>query len=61
MSRVSIEVRQDPKRMRPADVPDVVCDASRIRELTGWRPTISFEQSLQDITEYWRQEKAAAQ
>ena len=60
MSRVAIEVQPDPQRMRPSDVPDVVCDASRIRERTGWQTTISFEQSLQDILEYWRQEKLAA-
>jgi GDP-4-dehydro-6-deoxy-D-mannose reductase len=60
MSRVPIEVEQDPQRMRPSDVPDAVCDASRIRDRTGWQVTISFEQSLQDILDYWRQEKAAA-
>ncbi len=54
MSRVPIEVRPDPERMRPSDVPDVVCDATRIREQTGWEPTISFEQSLRDILDYWR-------
>jgi len=56
MSRVSIQVRQDPERMRPSDVPDVVCDASRIQEQTGWQTTISFEQSLRDVLEYWREE-----
>jgi GDP-4-dehydro-6-deoxy-D-mannose reductase len=60
MSRVPIEVQRDPQRMRPSDVPDAVCDASRIRERTGWQVTISFEQSLQDILDYWRQEKRAA-
>lgn len=59
MSRVPIEVRQDPERMRPSDVPDFVCDATRLQERTGWRATISFEQSLQDVLEYWRQETAA--
>ena len=59
MSRVSIEVVQDPQRMRPSDVPEVVCDASRIQKHTGWQPEISFEQSLQDILDYWRQEQAA--
>jgi GDP-4-dehydro-6-deoxy-D-mannose reductase len=58
MSRVPIEVRQDPGRMRPSDMPDIVCDASRIRERTGWQPTISFEQSLGDVLAYWRQERA---
>jgi GDP-4-dehydro-6-deoxy-D-mannose reductase len=59
MSQVSIKVVQDPQRMRPSDVPEVVCDASRIRDHTGWEPEIPFEQSLQDILDYWRQEQAA--
>jgi GDP-4-dehydro-6-deoxy-D-mannose reductase len=60
MSRVPIEVRQDPDRMRPSDMPDIVCDTTRIRELTGWQATIPFEQSLQDILLYWREEKGSA-
>ncbi len=56
MSQVTIEVRQDPERMRPSDVPDIICDATRIRERTGWRTTIPFEQSLHDVLEYWREE-----
>jgi len=59
MSRVPIEIRPDPDRMRPSDTPDIVCDATRIRELCGWRATIPLAQSLQDVLEYWRQEKAA--
>ncbi len=58
LSQVPIEVRQDPERMRPSDVPQVVCDASRLRQATGWQATISFEQSLQAVLDYWRQEKA---
>jgi GDP-4-dehydro-6-deoxy-D-mannose reductase len=55
MSRVPIQVRQDPKRMRPSDVSEVICDATRIREHSDWRTEISFEQSLQDILEHWRE------
>jgi GDP-4-dehydro-6-deoxy-D-mannose reductase len=54
MSQVPIQVRQDPGRMRPSDVPEIVCDAARIRGCTGWQPTISFEQSLHGVLEYWR-------
>ncbi len=57
-SKVSIEVQQDPQRMRPSDVPEVICDASLLREHTGWQPIIPFKKSLQDILEYWRQETA---
>ena len=60
MSQVPIEVREDPDRMRPADIAEVFCDATRLRQSTGWQPTISFEQSLRDILDYWRQEKVAA-
>jgi GDP-4-dehydro-6-deoxy-D-mannose reductase len=56
MSRAPIQVRQDPERMRSSDVPEIVCDATRIRECTGWQTTISFEQSLCDVLDYWRQE-----
>jgi GDP-4-dehydro-6-deoxy-D-mannose reductase len=57
LSRVSIEVQRDPARMRPSEVPEVVCDTARIREHTGWQTTIPFEQSLEDILAYWREEK----
>jgi GDP-4-dehydro-6-deoxy-D-mannose reductase len=55
-SNVPIEVRLDPARLRPSDVPEVVCDATRIQEQTGWQATIPFEQSLEDILAYWREE-----
>ena len=58
MSKVPIEVKPDPNRMRPSDQPDIVCDATRLREATGWRTTIPFQQSMEDILEYWRQEMA---
>jgi GDP-4-dehydro-6-deoxy-D-mannose reductase len=56
LSRATITVQQDPKRMRPSDVPETVCDATRLVEQTGWQPTIPFQQSLRDVLEYWRQE-----
>jgi GDP-4-dehydro-6-deoxy-D-mannose reductase len=61
LSRIPIDVRQDPERMRPSEVPEIVCDATRIRECTGWETTIPFAQSLQDILEYWREETGKRQ
>jgi GDP-4-dehydro-6-deoxy-D-mannose reductase len=55
-SQVPVEIQPDPERMRPSDVPEVVCDATRIRHDTGWQTMISFEQSLKDILDYWREE-----
>lgn len=54
-SEAKITIEPDPARMRPSDVPDVVCDADRLRRQTGWQPTIPFEQSLADVLDYWRE------
>ena len=54
-SRVpNIEVREDPSRLRPSDVPVLIGDASRVEQAVGWRPEIPFEQTLEDLLEYWR-------
>jgi GDP-4-dehydro-6-deoxy-D-mannose reductase len=54
LSTRPIEVRQQADRVRPIDLPLLVGDARRLRSLTGWRPTIGFEQSVVDILEDWR-------
>ena len=35
-------VRQDPRFMRPAEVDQLVGDASKAREVLGWQPTVRF-------------------
>ncbi len=54
MTKTAIEVRVDPEKNRPVDTPVLVGDASKIRKLTGWRPEISFEKTLEDVLNYWR-------
>jgi GDP-4-dehydro-6-deoxy-D-mannose reductase len=54
MSKVAVQIERDPARLRPADVPRIVCDARRFREYTGWQPVISLQQSLSDILNDWR-------
>jgi len=54
MTKVKIEVRQDPARLRPSDVPILLGDNSKFVKVTGWAPTIPFEQTLRDMLEYWR-------
>ncbi|MFL5807643.1 MAG: GDP-mannose 4,6-dehydratase [Roseiflexaceae bacterium] len=53
-SERDIALEPDPARMRPADVPRVVCDNRRFCAHTGWAPQIPLEQTLYDILEYWR-------
>jgi GDP-4-dehydro-6-deoxy-D-mannose reductase len=48
-SRVPIDVRSDPARMRPANVPLLWGDATKLRHMTGWQPEISLQQSLLDV------------
>jgi GDP-4-dehydro-6-deoxy-D-mannose reductase len=54
-SKLDIRVEQDPSRLRPSDVPIIYCDPGKLKACTGWQPTISFEQSLCDVLEYWRE------
>jgi len=35
-------VRQDPRFMRPAEVDHLIGDASKAREVLGWKPRVSF-------------------
>ncbi len=55
MSTVRIDVREDPARLRPSDVPILLGDHTKFSAATGWGPTIPFEQTLRDILEYWRE------
>ncbi len=54
MTKTKIEVKQDPARLRPSDVPVLLGDNSKFVKATGWQPTIPFEQTLRDMLEYWR-------
>jgi GDP-4-dehydro-6-deoxy-D-mannose reductase len=54
-SRVKVEVQVDPKRLRPSDVQILLSDSSKFRRRTGWEPRIPFDQSLEDLLEYWRE------
>jgi len=53
-SRVSIEVRQDPDRLRPSDVPLMLGDYTLLHQQTGWQPEIPFKDTLLSVLEYWR-------
>jgi len=55
LSKVNIEIRQDPARMRPSDVPIIVGACTKFKILTGWKPQIPFEKTLEDILNYWRE------
>ncbi len=55
MSEIKIETQVDPTRLRPSDVPILLSDSSKFRKATGWEPKIPFQQSLEDLLNYWRE------
>jgi len=59
LAAVPITIEIDPARLRPADVPDMVCDAAKFRARTGWAPRVDFEQTLLDVLNYERARIAA--
>lgn len=54
MAKVEVRVEVDPARLRPADVPYLVGNPSRVGRDTGWQATRPLEQTLQDVLEEWR-------
>lgn len=53
-SKKDIKVEKDPQLLRPIDVPELVCDNTKIKEKTGWKPEIPIEKTLSDTLDYWR-------
>jgi len=58
-SSARVEVRVEPERLRPADVPAQVGDPARLRAATGWEPLIPLERTLSDLLDDWRARTAS--
>ena len=55
LSQIDIQVRLDPLRMRPSDIPVAVGDCSALVNRINWSPKVTFKQTLQNILNEWRQ------
>lgn len=51
---IDAEIRLDPERLRPSDVPALVGDPAKLKAATGWEPTYALEETLKDLLEFWR-------
>jgi GDP-4-dehydro-6-deoxy-D-mannose reductase len=60
IARIGVEIRDDPARLRPADVPRVVGDAGELIAATGWQPRIALSAALRDVYADARERVAAA-
>jgi GDP-4-dehydro-6-deoxy-D-mannose reductase len=49
IANVPVEVREDPSRMRPVDVPVMYGSNDKLRAATGWAPRFSLRRTLQDV------------
>jgi len=50
-----IKITVDPDRLRPIDADLQVPDISKFTSHTGWYPKISFEHTMKDLLDYWRE------
>ena len=50
-----IKVKIDKERIRPIDADLQVPDCSKFTKHTGWVPEISFEKTMEDLLNYWRE------
>jgi GDP-4-dehydro-6-deoxy-D-mannose reductase len=60
LAQVAVTVEQDPGRLRPADIPVLCGDSSKLRRATGWKPEIPLEQTLADTLEAARRAVGAS-
>jgi GDPmannose 4,6-dehydratase len=51
-----IRVETDPERLRPIDADLQVPNTAKFEKHTGWKPEISFEKTMQDLLDYWREQ-----
>ncbi len=53
-ARADVLIETDPALMRPSDTPVLLGDSTKLRQQTGWQPEIPFDQTLDDLLNYWR-------
>ena len=56
LDKGSINIIEDPERIREIDADLQVPDTTKFKKHTGWKPEITFEQTMQDLLNFWREE-----
>jgi GDP-4-dehydro-6-deoxy-D-mannose reductase len=54
-SSKSIEIIVDPNKLRPNNVIEYYGSNNKLKQATGWEPSILLEKSLYDIYHYWNE------
>jgi GDP-mannose 4,6-dehydratase len=50
-----LRIEVEPERLRPIDADLQIPDTSRFKNSTNWEPKISFDQTMGDLLDYWRE------
>ena len=54
-ARRPVTVKVDPARMRPSSIAVAAGSSAALRAATSWVPTRSFEETVQEVLDYWRE------
>ncbi len=52
----NIAIETDLNRVRPIDADLQIPDTTKFQQHTGWKPKISFDQTMGDLLKYWREQ-----
>ena len=58
LAEVDAEIKINPAKFRPSEQRRVYGDSGKIRRHTGWQPSYSIEQTLQDTIHSWEYQTA---
>jgi len=53
-ARVPVRIAPDPGRMRAGEIPVLCGDPTRLRDRTGWEPSLTMDDTLRDLLDDWR-------
>jgi GDP-4-dehydro-6-deoxy-D-mannose reductase len=56
-AKVAFEVAVDPARLRASDIPVMAGSSARLEALTGWRPRVPMEQTLNELLDHFRRSR----
>ena len=51
----NISINVDESRLRPIDADLQIPDTSKFKKHTGWKTIYTFEQTMKDLLNYWRE------
>ena len=54
LSKIKIKIRVNKNLLRPVDIPELLCDATKFKKITNWKPKIDMSTTLKDTLDYWR-------